>query len=158
MQLKQTQIHTQPARWKVPGWLLAFGIALLAAGIMFLPFLIMDRGLFFFFGDFNVQQVPFYQMIHDAIRSGNFFWSWYHRPGGQHYRLLYLLSAGQPLLLADPPLPQPRGSLSNGAAADAENGRWLLSLPISYIKRYVRKPEHRLNRRHALCLFRLCDL
>ena len=40
MQSEQTQIHTQPACRKLPGWLLAFGIALLAAGIMFLPFII----------------------------------------------------------------------------------------------------------------------
>lgn len=77
MQSEQTQIHTQPARRKVPGWLLAFGIALLAAGIMFLPFIIYEKGNFFFFGDFNVQQIPFYRMAHDAVRSGEVLWNSY---------------------------------------------------------------------------------
>ena len=77
MQSEQTQIHTQPARRKVPGWLLAFGIALLAAGIMFLPFIIYEKGNFFFFGDFNVQQIPFYRMTHDAVRSGEVLWNSY---------------------------------------------------------------------------------
>ncbi|PWL43307.1 MAG: hypothetical protein DBY45_07465 [Clostridiales bacterium] len=36
----------------------------------------MDKGLFVYYGDFNVQQIPFYQMCHDAVRSGNLFWNW----------------------------------------------------------------------------------
>ena len=55
---------------------MTFIIALLAALGMFLPFLIIDRGFFVFYGDFNVQQIPFYQMAHDAVRSGDIFWSW----------------------------------------------------------------------------------
>ena len=31
---------------------------------------IYEKGNFFFFGDFNVQQIPFYRMAHDAVRSG----------------------------------------------------------------------------------------
>ena len=56
--------------------LMAFLLALIAAAGMFLPFLIYDRGYFIFYGDFNVQQIPFYKMAHDAVRSGNLFWSW----------------------------------------------------------------------------------
>ena len=44
--------------------------------LFFIPFIIYDQGYFLYYGDFNVQQVPFYQMIHDAVRSGNIFWSW----------------------------------------------------------------------------------
>ena len=54
----------------------AFLIALLVAAAMFLPFVIFDRGYFIYYGDFNVQQIPFYRMAHDAIRSGNTGWSW----------------------------------------------------------------------------------
>lgn len=43
---------------------------------LFIPFIIFDNGYFLFYGDYNVQQVPFYQMCHDAIRSGNIGWSW----------------------------------------------------------------------------------
>ena len=43
--------------------------------VMFLPFLIYDGGIFFYYGDYNVQQIPFYQMIHDSIQSGNIGWS-----------------------------------------------------------------------------------
>ena len=53
-------------------FLYGIGISL----VFFLPFIIWDNGYFLFYGDFNVQQVPFYQMCHDAIRSGNIGWSW----------------------------------------------------------------------------------
>jgi len=55
----------------------AFLFGLGTAVIIFLPFVIMDGGYFFFFGDFNVQQIPFYQLAHEAVRSGDIFWSWY---------------------------------------------------------------------------------
>ena len=37
----------------------AFFIALAMAFLLFLPFLIIDKGLFIYYGDFNVQQIPF---------------------------------------------------------------------------------------------------
>ena len=53
-----------------------FLLSLFAAFMIFIPFLIYDRGYFIFYGDFNVQQIPFYRMAHDAILSGNTSWSW----------------------------------------------------------------------------------
>lgn len=52
-----------------------FLTALLTAALCFLPFVIKDGGYFIFFGDFNVQQIPFYKACHEAVRSGNIFWS-----------------------------------------------------------------------------------
>ena len=47
-----------------------------------LPILI-SRGLpFFYYGDYNVQQVPFYIAAHRAVRSGEFFWNWNIDLGG----------------------------------------------------------------------------
>ena len=42
-----------------------------------LPFLIYHDGIFFYYGDYNVQQVPFYILAHRAVRSGRFFWNPY---------------------------------------------------------------------------------
>ena len=49
---------------------------LIVAGIFFVPYIILDKGYFLFYGDFNVQQIPFYQECHEAIRSGNIGWNW----------------------------------------------------------------------------------
>ena len=65
----------QPRHWWENGYLRAFTYGLAISFLFFIPFIISDSGYFLFYGDFNVQQVPFYQMCHDAIRSGNIFWS-----------------------------------------------------------------------------------
>lgn len=56
--------------WKI------FLLSLLLGAIIFLPFIFYDRGYFLYYGDFNVQQIPFYRLAHQAIREGNFFWNW----------------------------------------------------------------------------------
>ena len=55
----------------------AFLIALAVACVIFVPFIIRDRGYFLYFGDYNVQQIPFLTLTHSAVRSGNIFWSWF---------------------------------------------------------------------------------
>ena len=52
----------------------AFLLAFLAACALFIPYMIQDSGYFLFYGDFNVQQVPFYKLAHQAVREGNFSW------------------------------------------------------------------------------------
>ena len=42
-----------------------------------LPFLVYHGGIFFYYGDHNVQQVPFYILAHRAVRNGQFFWNPY---------------------------------------------------------------------------------
>lgn len=53
-----------------------FLIALVIAIAMFLPFVIYNKGYFLFAGDFNVQQIPFYKLAQEAVRTGNIFWNW----------------------------------------------------------------------------------
>ena len=55
----------------------AFLLAFLVAALVFVPIIIYDGGYFIYYGDFNVQQIPFYMLAHDAVRSGDIFWSWY---------------------------------------------------------------------------------
>lgn len=60
----------------IPACLQAFLLALAISTAVFLPFVIMDHGLFFYYGDFNVQQIPFYRLVHDAVRAGEWYWNW----------------------------------------------------------------------------------
>ena len=53
----------------------AFLLGLAVAAAIYLPFMIYDNGLFLYYGDFNVQQIPFYQLMHDTIKSGNIGWT-----------------------------------------------------------------------------------
>ena len=54
-----------------------FLIALFIACGFFIPAMVVDGGYFLFYGDFNVQQVPFYQLCHEAVKSGNVLWNQY---------------------------------------------------------------------------------
>lgn len=54
-----------------------FLLGIITAFVIFLPFLIKDHGLFLYYGDFDVQQIPFYRLAHDAIRSGTAMWDWH---------------------------------------------------------------------------------
>lgn len=72
--------NTEPKTPLVSGrekYLQAFLIAFFCAALLFLPFVIYDKGYFLFFGDFNVQQVPFYKLAHESVKSGDIYWSWY---------------------------------------------------------------------------------
>lgn len=49
----------------------------LAMGIMlFIPFVLFDKGMFVYYGDYNAQQIPFYQLAHRAVRAGEIGWNW----------------------------------------------------------------------------------
>ncbi len=56
-------------------WYKAFLLGLFFSAAFFIPYIVLGKGYFLYYGDFNVQQVPFYQMIHDALRRGEFRWS-----------------------------------------------------------------------------------
>ena len=43
--------------------------------IAVLPFIIYHGGYFFYYGDYNVQQVPFYILATRAVRNGMLFWN-----------------------------------------------------------------------------------
>lgn len=62
-------------RLRTNGVLRAFFTGLALSFIIFIPFIIRDGGRFLFYGDFNVQQVTFYRLAHDAVVSGNMGWS-----------------------------------------------------------------------------------
>ena len=54
----------------------AFLLGLGVSFLFFIPFIIYDQGYFLYYGDYNVQEVPFYRLVHDAIRNGEFFWNY----------------------------------------------------------------------------------
>ena len=66
-----------PRPRRLPGWARVFLLALLAAALMLAPIVIYEKGYFFFFGDFNVQQIPFYRLAHGAVREGRVVWNSY---------------------------------------------------------------------------------
>lgn len=57
-------------------YLLLFVTAFIGMMISFIPSMIVNKGIFLYYGDFNSQQMMFYQHAHDAVRGGNMGWDW----------------------------------------------------------------------------------
>lgn len=60
---------------KRPYALYAFLWAFLLSAFIVVPVMIYDHGYYLYYGDFNVQQIPFYQLAHDSIQNGEVGWS-----------------------------------------------------------------------------------
>ncbi len=69
--VKQTALRPQKEKY-----ISTFIFAIITAAALFVPYMVISEGYFTFYGDFNVQQIPFYQECHKAIREGNIFWNW----------------------------------------------------------------------------------
>ncbi|MBQ4128433.1 MAG: YfhO family protein [Ruminococcus sp.] len=83
----------------------AFLYGLTLAVLIVVPLIVASKGYFLYYGDFNVQQIPFYTLAHDAIRSGNTSWSHITDLGANFVGsyTFYLLSS--PFFLATLPFP-----------------------------------------------------
>ena len=133
MELQQNKT-TRPCRK-------AFLIALLTAAVIFIPFMIWDKGYFFFFGDFNVQQIPFYKLAHEAVRSGNIFWNWHTDLGANFIGSYSFYLIGSPFFWLTLPFPTefvphlmaPLLMLKHACAAFTGT---------LYLKRFVRTPNY----------------
>lgn len=55
----------------------AFVWGTVIAAMFVVPSMIMDNGMYLYYGDYNCQVIPFYQIMHEAIRNGEFGWNWY---------------------------------------------------------------------------------
>jgi hypothetical protein len=122
-------------------YLRVFLIAFFTALTFLLPYMILDKGLFLFYGDYCVQQVPFYSLAHDAIRSGNIWWNWNTDLGANFIGSYAFYLLGSPFFWLTIPLPS--------AAVPYMLGP-LLALKMSvasitayaYISRFTKKQEY----------------
>lgn len=82
-----------------------FWLTLGMAVLLFLPFVLYDRGYFIYYGDFNAQQIPFYQIAHDAVRGGNIGWNWYTDLGANFVGSYSFYLLGSPFFWLTLPFP-----------------------------------------------------
>ena len=57
-------------------YLLLFVVSFFGMMIAFLPTMIRNGGIFLYYGDFNSQQMMFYQHANEMVRNGNLGWDW----------------------------------------------------------------------------------
>ncbi len=119
----------------------AFFYGLGVAFLFFIPFILFDQGYFLFYGDFNVQQVPFYQMCHDAIRSGNWGWSWTTDLGANFVGSYSFYLLGSPFFWLTIPFPSWMVPHLMGPLLILKFGCATLTSYL-YLRRYVSHPDY----------------
>ncbi len=83
-----------------------FLVALSMTLIIFLPFIISGKGYFLQYGDFNVQQYPFYMHAHDMIKSGAWGWDFKTDIGANFIGSYSFYNLGSPFFLLTLLFPQ----------------------------------------------------
>ncbi len=86
-------------------YLKTFFLALLCSFIVFIPFIVIDGGRFLYYGDFNVQEIPFYQLAHRAVREGSFAWNQYTDLGANFIGSYSFYLLGSPFFWLTIPFP-----------------------------------------------------
>ena len=140
METLQNLMEKRTLGWRSNYYLKSFFYGLGLSFLVFLPFLIVDNGHFLYYGDFNVQQVPFYQMCHDAIREGNIGWSWTTDLGANFIGSYTFYLLGSPFFWLTIPFPSEAVPYLMGPLLMLKFACASLSGCV-YLRRYVRR-EH----------------
>lgn len=122
-------------------YLRAFLLGLGLAFIMFIPFIVVDGGRFLYYGDYNVQQVTFYRLAHDAIRSGNIGWSHLTDLGANFIGSYSFYLLGSPFFWLTIPFPSEWVQFLMGPLLILKIGCCSLTAYI-YLQRYVRQKDY----------------
>lgn len=130
----------QPLNKQQNKYWLAFGLCALAAALVFLPFYIVDKGIFLYAGDFNSQQIPFYYYANEFVKSGGGSFSWATDLGSGFWNSYSFYLAGSPfwwlsLLFPAAWLPFLMAPLLVLKFAVAGGGAYL------WLRRYVKEPN-----------------
>ncbi|MCI1966064.1 MAG: YfhO family protein [Oscillospiraceae bacterium] len=119
----------------------AFFYGLAVSFLFFIPFIVFENGYFLFYGDYNVQQVPFYQMCHDAVRGGNIGWSWTTDLGANFIGSYTFYLLGSPFFWLTIPFPSWMVPHLMGPLLMLKFGCASLTA-FNYLRRYVRNPDY----------------
>ncbi len=127
-------------RKKREKYLFVFLVSFFGMLVAFIPSLIDNKGIFLYYGDFNSQQMMFYQHANEAVRSGNTAWDWGTDLGSNFVGSYSFYLLGSPFFWLSTLFP---------LKAVPYLIPWLLclktavasTLAYAYIRRFVRSPD-----------------
>ena len=124
-----------------------FGVFLLGFLIMMIvliPFIIRGDGIFFYYGDYNAQQMPFYNLANDAIRDGQLGWNWFTDLGTDFLSSYSFYLTGSPFFWLTVLLPRGAVIYSMPFILAVKHGLATLTAYI-YIRKFVRSKASALT-------------
>lgn len=118
-------------------YLPAFLIAFLTFIACVAPILFFEEGYFIYYGDYICQQIPFYNLVNDAVRNGQFGWNWYTDLGTDLMTSYSFYLFGSPFFWLTVLLPRALVSYSLPFLLALKHGIASLTA-YTYIRRFVR--------------------
>ncbi|MBD5111241.1 MAG: YfhO family protein [Ruminococcaceae bacterium] len=118
----------------------AFFTALIMALVMYLPFVIIDRGYFIFYGDYNAQQIPFFKMCVQAVHNGTIGWDWHTDLGANFFGSYTYYTLGSPFFWIMTLFPASVSQYLMMPLLCVKFGLFSL-FAFMYIRRFVAKPQ-----------------
>ena len=118
-------------------YLTAFLMGFFCLLISVIPVMIADGGYFIYYGDFNAQQIPFYNLANDAVRNGQFGWNWYTDLGSDFITSYSFYLTGSPFFWLSTILPRSLVTLSMPFLLALKHGVATLTA-YAYIRKFVR--------------------
>lgn len=122
------------------GGFLAFILGFMSLLVVLLPIIIAEKGYFIYYGDFNAQQMPFYYLASDAVRSGSFGWNWYTDLGANFIGSYAFYLFGSPFFWLTAVLPPSWAVHALPFVLALKHGIAALTA-YAYIKRFVKSRE-----------------
>ena len=118
-------------------YLTAFLLGFFVLLISIAPVMIADRGYFIYYGDYNAQQIPFYNLSNDAVRSGQFGWNWFTDLGSDWLTSYSFYLSASPFFWLSVLLPRGLVTYAMPILLAMKHGLASLTAYI-YIRRFVR--------------------
>ncbi len=119
-------------------YLAAFLLGALCLLLPILPIMISNHGYFIYCGDFNAQQIPFYNMANDTVRSGGTFgWNWLTDLGSDFMTSYSFYLWGSPFFWLTAALPRNLVTFSMPLLLAIKHGIASLTA-YAFIRRFVR--------------------
>lgn len=132
--MKRSCCKLRPAKEK---YLLAFIAGFCTMLFTVLPMMFTEGGYFIYYGDFNAQQIPFYSLANDAVRSGSLGWNWFTDLGSDFMTSYSFYLFGSPFFWLTTILP--RGLVLRAIPVLLAVKHGVASLTAyAYIRRFVR--------------------
>lgn len=132
----------RPSSWSEERrrYLSVFGIGFCCLFLALLSLILLDRGYFIYYGDYVSQQIPFYELANDAVRSGSFGWNWYTDLGTSFIGSYSFYLLGSPFFWLSTILPRSWVIYSMPVLLAMKHGIAALT-GYAYIRRFVRNPN-----------------